>query len=311
MKTFMMLTAVCLLLAAGCTREREETTTRGTLHALFAESTEPAMAQEVTRFLIDYGKAGANITFKVASSDNVIQSMIRDTIRYIVTTRPMTAGEKQLLPNVEGFDLTETVIAYDGVAVAVHSNNAVEQVTTGELAKILSGEIKRWEQLSHAETMKGTIDVVYQDSSDVSSFCEMRLLQGSRARKDAHLTNSSEATLRAVAEGPLSIGLVGVLWIDSSHAAVKVLKVAETRKLQDTSFHVPPERVGKFCTPHPANIYRNYYPLKRAFYAYTFGRVASFASGFGTFVATADGQRVFLEKGIVPGTQQIRLRSSE
>jgi hypothetical protein len=101
------------------------------------------------------------------------------------------------------------------------------------------------------------------------------------------------------------------LWVDSARVPAKVLKVAETREIQDTTFRLPSERIGKFCTPHPANIYRNFYPLKRAIYAYTYGPVASFASGFGTFVANKEGQRIFLEKNIVPGTQPIRLKEPE
>ena len=311
MKTRFAVTVTLALALLGCGREKAETTTRGTLHALFAESTAPVMVEEVNQFLSTYGASGAKITYELVSSDEAIRRMLRDTLRYIVTARPMSAAEKQQLPNVEGFDVNEIIIAYDGMAVAVHHKNLVEKITTVELSRILSGEIRHWEQLSNAEGMKGTIEVIYQDSSDVSLFAWSRLLQGKSVRKDLQKTTSSLATLHSVAERPLSLGLVGVLWVDSAHVPVKVLKVAETRQTQDTTFRVLPERIGKFCTPHPANVYRNYYPLKRALYAYTFGPVASFASGFGTFVATADGQRLFLNKNAVPGTQHIRLTSPE
>lgn len=311
MKTSVILTLCCLFALAGCAREKTETTTRGNLHALFAESTAPAMAQEVSQFLTTYRKAGANISFELVSSDEAIRRMVRDTLRYIVSTRPMSPAEKQQLPKVEGFDLNEIVVAYDGMAVVVHQKNLVEKMTTTELTKILSGEIRRWEQLSNAEGMKGTIEVVYQDSSDVSLFAESRLLQGKMLRKNLVKSGSSLATLQAVVERPLSLGLVGVLWVDSARVPANVLKIAETRQVKDTAFSIPAERIGKFCTPHPANVYRNYYPLKRAIYAYTFGPVASFASGFATFVATADGQRIFLDKNVVPGTQHIKLRAPE
>lgn len=311
MKTFAMFLSGFLILFAGCEREKAETTTRGNLHALFAESTAPAMVEEVSQFLNAYRKAGASITFELVSSDVAIQRMLRDTVRYIVSARPMSPAERQQLPHIEGFDLNEIVIAYDGMAVVVSEKNLVDQITMVELSKILSGEIRRWEQLSNSGAMKGTIEVVYQDSSDVSLFAESRILQGKSLRKDLQRTTSSLMTLRRVAEQPLSLGLAGVLWVDSAHVPGKVLKVAETRISQDTTFRVPMERIGKFCTPHPANIYRNYYPMKRAIYAYTFGPVASFASGFGTFVANKEGQRFLLEKNIVPGTQPIRLRAPE
>ncbi len=227
------------------------------------------MVEEVNQFLSTYGASGAKITYELVSSDEAIRRMLRDTLRYIVTARPMSAAEKQQLPNVEGFDVNEIIIAYDGMAVAVHHKNLVEKITTVELSRILSGEIRHWEQLSNAEGMKGTIEVIYQDSSDVSLFAWSRLLQGKSVRKDLQKTTSSLATLHSVAERPLSLGLVGVLWVDSAHVPVKVLKVAETRQTQDTTFRVLPERIGKFCTPHPANVYRNYYPLKRALYTCT------------------------------------------
>jgi phosphate transport system substrate-binding protein len=311
MKTRLAVTMILVLALSDCAPEKAETTTRGNLHALFAESTAPAMVEEVSQFLSSYSKVGANITYEEVSSENAIRRMLRDTLRYIVVTRQMSPAEQQQLPRIEGFDLSQIVIAYDGIAVVVNPKNDVEKITTGELSKILSGEIRRWEQLSNAATMKGTIELFYQDSSDVSLFAESRLLQGKVLRKDIQKTTSSLATLRSVVERPLSLALVGVLWVDSARVPAKVLKVAETRVMQDSAFRVPPERIGKFCTPHPANIYRNYYPLKRAIYAYTFGPVASFASGFSNFVATKDGQKIFLDKNIVPGTQPIRLRAPE
>ena len=239
MKTHLAVTIILALALSGCGREKAETTTHGSLHALFAESTAPVMIEEVNQFLGSYSKAGASITYEVVSSEDAIRRMLRDTLRYIVSTRPMSPAERQQLPKVEGFDLSEIVIAYDGMAAVVNPKNDIEKITTVELSKILSGEIRRWEQLSNAETMKGTIEVLYQDSSDVSLFAESRILQGKALRHDLWKTTSSLATLRSVVERPLSIGLVGVLWVDSARVTAKILKVAETRVTQDTTFRMP------------------------------------------------------------------------
>jgi len=311
MKTSLVLTFALACVLSACGPEKKETTTRGSLHALFAESTAPVMVEEVSQFLSIYGSSGANITYEIVSSEDAIRRMVRDTLRYIVTTRRLSAEEKAQLPKVEEFNLSEIVVAYDGMAVVVHHKNPVEKITTTELSKILTGEVRRWEQLSNAESMKGAIEVVYQDSSDVSAFVSSRLLDGKLMKTAFQRTSSSLATLRSVVDKPLSIGLVGILWVDSARVPAKVLEVAETRQSVDSTFRVPPERMGKYSTPHPANIYRSYYPLKRAIYAYTYGHVGSFASGFGTFVATKDGQRLFLNKKIVPATQPIRLKASE
>jgi phosphate transport system substrate-binding protein len=310
-KTFISAFAV-LVCCLGCAPEKKETTTKGSLHALFAESTAPAMVDEVNQFLAIYEKTGAVITYDVVSSEEAIRRMASDTIRYIITTRPMTAAEKQSLPKIEEWDLNELIVAYDAMAVVVHHKNPVEKMTTTELTKILSGEIRRWEQLSQAEGMKGAIELVYQDSSDVSMFVNSRLLEGKALRGNVLRSSSSLGTLRAVVERPLSIGLAGILWVDSARVPAKVLELAETREVTDTTFRVPPERIGKFSSPsYSANIYRTYYPLKRALYAYTYGPIASFASGFGTYVANKEGQRIFLNKNIVPATQPIRLKAPQ
>ncbi len=311
MKTQVTFALLLVLALSSCEREEKETTTRGNLHALFAESVAPAMVEEVNQFLSNYEKNGAKITYDVVSSDQAIRRMIRDTVRYIVTTCPLNAGERQQLPAIKGFDLNEILIAYDGIAVAVNPKNAAEQMTTVELAKILSGGISRWEQLSHAESMKGKIELFYQDSSDISSFVDARLLHGQAVRRDFHPTHSSLQTLQSIASQPSSIGLVGVLWVDSSHVSPKILKIGETKQQADTTFRLAPEAIGKFYSPHPANVYRNFYPLKRAIYSYMYAPLGSLASGFGAFVANSEGQRFFLQKGIVPATQKIRLKGSE
>jgi phosphate transport system substrate-binding protein len=309
MKTLIFLALSLGLVLPGCTSEKSETTTRGNLHVLIAESFAPPMIEEVDQFLNVYAVNGAHITYEVVTSDEAIRRLVQDTARFIVSARPLTAAERQRVPTIEEFNLGEVVIAYDGIAAVVHHANPVERITTTELYKVLDGEITRWEQLSQAESMKGKIEVLVQDSSDVSSYIEARLLQGKPFRKDIRWTRSSLETLRDVVERPTSIGFVGVTWIDSARVPAKVLEVAETQNVTDTTYRVAPEAFGKFHSPHPANIYRNYYPLRRAIYMYTLCPVGSLASGFATYVANKEGQRLLLQRNVVPGTQPIRLRA--
>ena len=308
MKTIIPAFALILLAFVGCSDQKSETTTRGNLHALIAESIAPPMVEEVNAFLGLYAQNGAHITYEVASSDQVIQRMAKDTARFIVTTRPMTDAERKQLPVVKDFELTELVVAYDAIAVVVQDKNPVTEITMGEVTDILNGKITRWDQLLHSASMKGKIELVYQDSSDVSSFVDSRVLHGQPVRKDAHRTGSSLETLRLIANGPMSIGLVGVTWIDSARVSARALLVAETRQEPDTTYQVPHEALGKFFSPHPANVYRNYYPMKRGIYIYTFGPVGSLAAGFNSYIATADGQRLLLNRKIVPATQNIRIK---
>lgn len=308
-----VLVAILFVVSAfsGCTPEKSETTTRGHLQVLIAESIAPPMVEQVEQFVNIYSKNGAQLSYTLMSTNDAIRHLISDTARFIVTTRPLTAAERARVPVIEDYNLNGILVAYDGIAVVVHHKNPVEQMTTAEITKVLSGEITRWEQLSRSKGMKGAIDLLYQDSSDVSSFVDERLLYGQPVRKTVRRTGSSLETLRALADRPLSLGLVGTSWIDSARVPAKSLEVAETRQTTDTTFRVAPEAFGKYYSTHPAHIYRSYYPLKRAIYIYTFGLVGSIASGFGTFVSNKDGQRLLLKRSIVPGTQPIRLKAPQ
>ncbi len=311
MRTYCLITIACLIAFAGCTREKSETSTRGHLHILIPESAVPPAIDEVRAFLNMYSSDGANIDYQIVSSDQAIRRIGRDSIRFIFSTRPLSVSERLQLPRTEGSDLGEVLIAYDAIAVVVQEKNLVGEMTTDELAKVLSGEIGRWEQLSKSKGMKGKIELVFEDSSDVASYVDARILQGKSVRTDFKRANSSLGTLQLVAAQPLAIGLTGVTWIDSAHAATKTLDIAEDRHTSDTTFRVPNNAFGKFYSPHPANIYRTYYPLKRAIYAYWYAPLGSLAIGFGSYVSHADGQRLFLKRNIVPATQVIKLKGVE
>jgi len=158
--------------------------------------------------------------------------------------------------------------------------------------------------------MKGTLKIYCQDSSDVTEFFQERLrVHGGISAKFIH-TQSDIQTLQLVEKDPLAIGFVALVWMGSEKPAVKKINLGRTHEDTDTTFAPPSESIGNFFSPHPANIYRNYYPLKRAIYMYTKGQV-NLATGFGTYVATPDGQKIFLKYGLLPGTQKIKLKSNQ
>jgi hypothetical protein len=134
------------------------------------------------------------------------------------------------------------------------------------------------------------------------------LKQAGISTKFAH-TSTDIQTLRSVEEDPLALGFVTLVWIDSAKSEARILNLGRTTEDTDTTFAVPAETIGKFFSPHAANIYRNYYPLKRAIYMYTRGQV-NLAIGFGTYVSTSEGQKLFLKYRMLPGTQRIKLKSN-
>ena len=297
---------ICLIaLFFGCTSEEKETTTKGTLHLFIPESIAPVIIDEMNEFLNLYQENGAHITGTIVPADIAARRFVLDSARVAFLPRPLTQEEKK---QIQSDHLNELVVAYDGILAVVHPKNKMVEMTTTDIQKILSGAVTRWDQLN--KQMKGTIHIYCQDSSDVTEYLRQRLLrQGGISAKFLHMGSDIE-TLQSVEKDSAALGFAALAWIDSAKSEIKIVSLGRTSEDTDTTFAVPIETAGNFFSPHPANIYRNYYPFKRAIYMYTRGHV-DLATGFGAYVATSEGQKIFLNHGLLPGTQKITLRSHE
>jgi phosphate transport system substrate-binding protein len=304
-----LLYSALIVFVLGCNSQPGETTTRGNLHIFIPESLAPVMIDEVNEFLKLYSQNGAHITYTIISAETAVRQFVHDTARIAFLPRPLTKIEREQVKQISS-DLNEHIIAYDGIVAVVHTKNNVEKITTTDIQKILTGTMTQWEQLAFAKPMKGTIKVYCQDSSDVLLYLKHRLLKQSEMLANFTHTSSDIQTLQWVEKDPSSLGFVALGWIDSAKSQAKILNLGRTKEDTDTSFAPPEKAMNDFYSPHPANIYRNYYPLKRAIYMYTRTHV-DLATGFGTYVATVEGQRLFLKRGILPGTQKIKLKSNQ
>jgi phosphate transport system substrate-binding protein len=307
MRSFCFVFLITLFI--GCSTEEKETTTKGNLRVFIPESIAPVMIDEVNEFLILYQANGAHITDTIVSAETAARHFVQDTARIAFLPRPLTQAEREQVKN-NSANMNELIVAYDGIVIVVHPKNKIVEMTTTEIQKILLGKVTHWEQLANSNSMKGTIKIYCQDSSDVKEYLEQRLLKQASISAKFTRTSSDIQTLSLIEKDQFAIGFVALGWIDSAKSAAKVLNLGRTYDDTDTTFTTPSETTGKFYSPYPANIYRNYYPLKRAIYMYTRGKI-NLATGFGIYVATAEGQKLFLKRGLLPGTQKIMLKSSQ
>jgi len=303
-------TLICFtitFIALSCAPNEEETATKGHLRILVAESVAPVLEQEIAKFMNLYQTHGADVTYAVMQSEEADARFVNDTARIIVTTVPLTDPEKAKVKKTTD-NLAEIVLAYDGVVAVVQNRNHRNELSVKQLRDLLSGTISRWEQLSPPESQHGRIRLVFEDSSDVSGYFARRLLGGAQIKVDFSKTTSSEQTLQEVSNNPNALGFVGLNWANSALDRVKILSIAADSSVADTLFKPPPESFGNAYSPHPAYLYLNYYPMKRAIYVYARTTTGDFATGVASFFASPAGQKIFLEAGLVPGTQKIVLK---
>lgn len=203
-------------------------------------------------------------------------------------SRPITNDEAQRLRSLG--DLrgkgAEQVIGLDGVAVIVHPDNPLAQLSTTQLAQVFSGQVQRWEQLG---VPGGTIRLYARDdrSGTFETFKALVL----EPRHDTLSTSaqrfeSSETLAEQVKADRQAIGF-------SSLAAVhgaKVLAIAEGD--------------APALLPTPALVASEDYPLSRRLFFYLPAHATQQALALAEFTQSPAGQAIVASQGFV--AQQIK-----
>ena len=117
----------------------------------------------------------------------------------------------------------EHVIGIDGLAIIVNPANALDELTTDNLARIFSGEVKTWEELGGRG---GAIHLYARDdnSGTFDTFKELVLAShGKTLANGTQRFESSDQLSQQVSADPQGIGFVGL----SSIRKAKALRIAD------------------------------------------------------------------------------------
>jgi len=177
--------------------------------------------------------------------------------------------------------LKEYKIAIDGIAVIVNPANSVEDLTTEQIRKIYTGEIKDWSEIG-GKSGKITVVTREEGSGTRGAFIELTGLEveenGNKVDKTmagAITQGSTGAVMTTVAGDESSIGFASFGSVEGSKD-LKVLKVD-----------------GNECTED--NIYSSTYKLARPFLLVTKEEPTGLAKDFIDFVLSDEGQNLIEE----------------
>lgn len=133
-------------------------------------------------------------------------------------------------------------IGQDGIAVIVHPDNSLTELSTDQLRSIYLGHISNWQDVGGAD--ESIIVFSREDGSGTRAEFE-RLVMGERlTRQSAQVAPSSKAMISSVAAEPGAIGYVSMSYLDDS---IHALAIDGT-------------------LPTPDTVYDNLYPLRSTLY---------------------------------------------
>lgn len=224
-----------------------------------------------------------NTEFQVTGggSGTGIAALINGTTDICASSRPIKKDEVAQLEKKFGYKGLEIRVAMDGLAVYVHKNNPVKQLTMAQIKDIFTGKVTNWKDVGGAN--KPILLYSRENNSGTYEFFKEHVLLKQDFASNAQHMAGTAALINAVSKDPNSIGFGGAAYAKN----VKAVAVAK-----DAS--------SKGVLPNDASIHSGEYPISRFLYFYLNQKPAGNVKKFIDWVISPAGQKIVTEVGYYP-----------
>lgn len=291
------------LLASSChnpmgVQPLNETPTRGKIKISVDESFQ--LLYDTQLFTFESLYVNAKITAAYKPETEVLADFMNDSVRTVVLTRDLTQAEKDLLLS-QKYVARTTKVAHDALALIVNKSNPDSLLLDIQFADILRGKTTSWKQLNN-KSADIPINVVFDNnkSGNVRYFREKFSLKGNFP-KNCFAVNSNAEVIKYVKENKSALGIISVNWISDTQDSIS------EKFLQDVRIVEVGTDPLNYCKPYQGYIADGSYPFCRDVYMIGRETFSGLGTGFASFVAGDQGQRIVLKSGLVPATMPIRL----
>jgi phosphate transport system substrate-binding protein len=247
----------------------------------------------------EYKKAAPDVDVEVSGGGSGvgIAALEKGTIDIANASRNMKAEEIEAAKRNTGKEPKEFIVGYDALAIYVHKENPLNEITLDQIAQIYAegGTITKWADLG--VQIPGTSDqeivrVSRQSSSGTYEFLREHVLHNKDYKLGSRDMNGSKEVVELVASTPTAIGYSGMGY---ATPAVKMLKVKKTAS--DPAYE-----------PSVANTLAKTYPIARSLQVYTLGEPQGAVKKYIDWMMSDAGQKVVETSGYVPLALEFRKR---
>lgn len=187
-----------------------------------------------------------------------------------------------------GVEPVEHTIARDAIAVIVHPENPVSELTLKQISDIYSGKYNNWMEVGGEDRPIVRLSRETNSGTHVY-FLETVLRLGHSDDKtlfsmDTLLLPSSEGIIAEVRQNPNAIGYDGLGYVPED---LKMIAIAE-------------EEGGSYVLPSIPTVNDKSYPIARDLYMYTDGQPSGVLKEYLDWILSAEAQEIVAELGFVP-----------
>lgn len=165
--------------------------------------------------------SGTTFTYNPTGSGSGITAVLEGRCDIGLSSRALKDDEK-----AQG--LTETVLAYDGIAIIVNPENTVEDLTVDQIASIYTGEITNWSEVGGAD---GEIVLIGREAGSGTRDGFESITKTNDSCKYRQELTSTGDVITTVANNPNAIGYASLASVKDT---VKALKVGGVTPTEDT-----------------------------------------------------------------------------
>ena len=239
----------------------------------------------------EYNKIDPNVSIEVSGGGTGVglAALCKGTVDMANASRNAKPAEIENAKKNTGKEPVEFVMGHDALAIYVHKDNPLDQITEEQLAGIYAegGKTTRWSQLGVQVPGRATDEIICisrQSSSGSYELFRERVLKNRDFKLGSRDMNGSKEVVDLVGSTPGSIGYSGMGYATPS---VKMLRVAASAGQQAYA-------------PTAENTLSKRYPIARSLLTYTLGEPEGVLKNYIDWQRSEAGQKIVEESGFVP-----------
>lgn len=245
----------------------------------------------------EYAKVEPNVSIEVSGGGSGVgmAALLNGTADIANSSRHIEEKEVEAAKAKLGGQPKEFMVGYDGLAIFVHKDNPIEEISMEQLSDIFreGGAIETWSQLGVKKIPGSKDDKIIRVSRQNNSgtyhyFREVVVGKTADFKPGSLDMNGSKDVVELVGKTPGSIGYSGLGY---ATPAVKVVKVS-------------PKKGESAIVPSVATVLDKTYPISRPMFMYTPGEPPPHVKKFLDWVHGDAGQAIVEQTGYVPLTKK-------
>ncbi len=286
-----VLLGTCVALLGGCSKGGEEAKGQPkAARTIIQNKGSDTMVNLAQAWAEAYREVQADVEVEVSGGGSGVglAALTRGAVDIANASRDIKPQEAEAVAKNTGKAPGEFIVGYDALAIYVHKDNPMEEITLGQISQIYEegGTVTKWSELGVTlpSGQDEIIRVSRQSSSGTYEFLREHVLHNRDFKLGSRDLNGSKEVVELVANTPGAIGYSGMGY---ATAGVKMLRVAT-------------EAGAPAVPPSVAATLDKSYPIARSLHLYTVGEPQGAVKAYIDWILGEAGQRIVAESGYVP-----------